>query len=92
MGCCALDNAVIESFFGSLERELTGRRRFRTRAEARTEIFEWIEVFYNRQRLHSTNGNRPPVEYEAHAREPRPIGEVIDKLVHSLKPKELISS
>jgi putative transposase len=89
---CALDNAVCEAFFASMERELTSRQRLATRAEAQTAIFEWIEVYYNRRRLHSTNGNRPPVEYEAHARELRPIGEVIHRLVPTLKPKELISS
>ena len=50
------DNAVSESFFHSLKTELVHHERFKTRAEANQAIFEYIEVFYNRQRLHSTNG------------------------------------
>ena len=57
----------------------------------RTAMFEWFEAIYNRWRLHSTNGNRPPAEYEAHMSQPRPIGEAINKYVRTLKPKELIS-
>jgi len=57
------DNAVIESFFGTLKTEcVTGQ--FATRALARTSIFEYIEVWYNRQRLHSTLGYLSPVEFE----------------------------
>ena len=58
------DNAVKESFFASLEKDLLRRRAFRTRQEARTEVFDYIEVFYNRERLHSTLGYRSPEEYE----------------------------
>lgn len=58
------DNAVSESFFHSLKTELVHHERFRTRAEANQAIFEYIEVFYNRQRLHSTNGYMSPVNYE----------------------------
>jgi Integrase core domain len=58
------DNAVKESFFASLEKDLLRRRSFRTRQEARTEVFDYIEVFYNRERLHSTLGYRSPEEYE----------------------------
>ena len=58
------DNAVAESFFSTLKLELVHLRRWRTRAEARAEIFEWIEGRYNRRRLHSTLGYRSPVEYE----------------------------
>ena len=58
------DNAVVESFFGSLKTELVYLTQFKTRDEARKEIFEYIEVFYNRQRLHSTLGYRSPEEYE----------------------------
>ena len=47
---------------------------------------------YNRRRLHSTNGNRPPAEYEIYMSQPRPIGEAINNYVRTLKPKELISS
>ena len=59
------DNAVAESFFGTLKTELAHRMTWRTRAEAKTAVFEYIEVFYNRQRLHSSNGNRSPVEFES---------------------------
>lgn len=52
------DNAVSESFFHSLKTELVHHERFRTRAEANQAIFKYIEVFYNRQRLHSTNKTR----------------------------------
>lgn len=58
------DNAVMESFFGTLKKELVHHRRYRTREEARREIFEFIEIFYNRQRLHSSLGYLPPAEYE----------------------------
>ena len=59
------DNACVESFFGTLKRELVYHRRYMTRAEATQDIFEYIEVFYNRQRRHSTLGNDSPAEYEA---------------------------
>jgi transposase InsO family protein len=58
------DNAVAESFFGTLKIELIHPRIFSTRAIARTTIAEWIEVFYNRQRLHSTIGYLSPVHFE----------------------------
>ncbi|WRO21353.1 IS3 family transposase [Metallumcola ferriviriculae] len=58
------DNACMESFFGTLKQELIYGIRFRTRAEARQAIFEYIEVFYNRSRLHSALGYMSPVEYE----------------------------
>ena len=59
------DNAVVESFFGSLKTELIYLTRFKTRNEARSAIFDYIEIFYNRQRLHSTLGFLSPVDYEA---------------------------
>lgn len=58
------DNAVMESFFGTLKKELVHHRRYRTRAEARRDIFEFIEVFYNRERLHSSLGYMSPAAYE----------------------------
>ncbi len=60
-----LDNAVIESFFSTLERELLVRRRLAMRAEARSSIFEYVEVFYNRQRRHSSLGYLSPAAFEA---------------------------
>ena len=59
------DNACAESFFSTLKVELVYHQRYRTRAEARGDIFEWIEVIYNRQRRHSTLGYRSPAEFEA---------------------------
>lgn len=58
------DNAVVESFFATLTKELLGDHPFPTRAEARRALFEFIEIWYNRQRRHSTLGYRTPVEYE----------------------------
>jgi transposase InsO family protein len=59
------DNAPAEAFFKSLKAELIGDQIYRTRAEARTAIFEYIECFYNRVRLHSSIDYRTPVEYES---------------------------
>lgn len=61
------DNAVMESFYATLKCELVRKARYATRDEARKAIFEWIEVFYNRQRLHSSLGYRSPADYEAAA-------------------------
>jgi transposase InsO family protein len=61
------DNAVAESFFASLKVELVDRHDWPTRAAARVAIFEYIEVWYNRQRLHSTLGSLSPVQFEARA-------------------------
>jgi putative transposase len=58
------DNAPAESFFASLKRELVYRTTFETRTEARTALFEWIAVWYNRKRLHSTLGYVSPEEFE----------------------------
>ena len=58
------DNALIESFWSSLKRELVHRCEFTTRAEAQAAIFEWLEVFYNRERLHSALGYQSPVDFE----------------------------
>jgi len=59
-----LDNAVAESFFGSLKNELVYLEDYRTRSEARQSIFEYIEVFYNRQRRHASLNYMTPVAYE----------------------------
>ena len=58
------DNAVAESFFHSLKTELTHHYKFETRSQANQVIFEYIEVFYNRQRLHSSNNYMSPVDFE----------------------------
>lgn len=58
------DNAVAESFFGGLKKEFVHDAKFKTRQEAKDKLFEWIEVFYNRKRLHSTLDYMSPVEYE----------------------------
>ena len=60
-----LDNAVIESFFSTVERELVAGRSFETRGEAVSALFDYIEVFYNRQRKHSTLGYLSPAAFEA---------------------------
>lgn len=59
----ALDNAVAESFFATLQTELLDRHRWTTRRQLAQAIFEWIEVFYNQQRRHSTLGMHAPVTY-----------------------------
>ena len=59
------DNAVAESFFGTLEQELGGRARWTSVSQARDEVGRWIHDFYNDTRLHSTIGFHSPVEYEA---------------------------
>lgn len=61
----AYDNAMCESFFASLECELLDRTVFRTRAEARAAVFEWIEGWYNSRRRHSSLGYRSPLDFEA---------------------------
>lgn len=61
------DNACVESFFGTLKRELVCHRQYATRDEATQDVFEYIEVFYNRQRRHSTLGYQSPAEFEAKA-------------------------
>lgn len=58
------DNAVSESFFHTLKTELVHHHAYQTRAEAKQTVFEYIEVFYNRERLHSANGYLSPVDYE----------------------------
>jgi putative transposase len=65
----AYDNAMAESFFATLERELLNRRRFKSQAEAKMAVFEWIEGWYNPHRRHSSLEYRSPVNYErAHQR------------------------
>jgi putative transposase len=70
MGCTsAHDNAVAESFFASLTKDLLRRRTLPSRAEARTAVFDYIETFYNPLRLHSTLDYLSPVDYEKNERE-----------------------
>ena len=58
------DNAPAESFFGTLKVELVGDQVFPSRAVARTQVFEYVEVFYNRTRRHSTLGYVSPADFE----------------------------
>ena len=58
------DNAVAESFFGGLKKEFVHDVKFQTREEAKQKLFEWIEVFYNRERLHSTLAYMTPEDFE----------------------------
>jgi len=59
------DNAAVESFFSSLKKERVRKRIFQSREQARTEIFDYIEYFYNRKRKHSYLGGLCPVDFEA---------------------------
>lgn len=61
------DNAVVESFFGTLKSELVYRCAWQTRAEARSAIHDYVEVFYNRRRRHSHCGNLSPADFETQA-------------------------
>ncbi len=61
------DNAMVESFFHTLKTEHVYFEQFRTRAEAKSSVFEWIEVFYNKQRIHSALGFKTPEWYESNA-------------------------
>ncbi|SKA29802.1 Integrase core domain-containing protein, partial [Enhydrobacter aerosaccus] len=58
------DNAAMESFFSSLKTERTARKTYRTRNEARADVFDYIERFYNAARRHSTIGYLSPLEFE----------------------------
>ena len=59
-----LDNAMMESFWSSMQIELLNRRKWKTRVELANAIFEYIEIFHNRQRRHSSLGYKTPIEYE----------------------------
>jgi transposase InsO family protein len=63
VGDC-FDNAVIESFWARLQVEVLNRKRWRTRVELANAIFEYLEIFHNRQRRHSAIGMLTPIEYE----------------------------
>jgi len=58
------DNAVAESFFSTLKNELTHHERFLTLDQARSRVFDYIEVFYNQKRRHQSLGYRSPAEFE----------------------------
>ena len=58
------DNAAMESFFSSLKTERTARKMYRTRNQAKADVFDYIERFYNPKRRHSTLGYLSPVEFE----------------------------
>ncbi|MCO6510043.1 MAG: IS3 family transposase [Aridibacter famidurans] len=59
------DNAVTERFFRTLKEELTDGKSYETVEELRRDLFDYIEVFYNRERLHSTLGYLSPADYES---------------------------
>jgi transposase InsO family protein len=58
------DNAVVESFSSSLKNEIIHHRDYHTRDQARTEIFDYIELFYNRRRIHQSLDYQAPMKYE----------------------------
>jgi putative transposase len=62
------DNAAMESFFSSLKTERTARKVYRTRDDAKADVFDYIERFYNPRRRHSTLGYLSPVDYEEQAK------------------------
>jgi len=66
------DNALAESFFSTLECEWLDRHRFKTQAEARMAVFDFIEGFYNPRRRHSSLGYLSPANYERRMEAPRP--------------------
>ncbi len=59
-----LHNAMMESFWSSMQIELLNRKKWKPRVELANAIFEYIEIFHNRQRRHSALGYRTPIEYE----------------------------
>ena len=60
---CPYENSCIESFFAGLKKECTRRKKYETIEDVKRDMFEYIELFYNRKRLHSTLGYMSPVEY-----------------------------
>lgn len=67
------DNAMIESFRGRTQTELLNRKKWRTRIELANAIFEYLEIFHNRQRRHSALGMRTPVEFELLHQSAQPV-------------------
>ena len=62
-GGCPYDNACVESFFSTAKRECIYRKEYDTMEEVKRDLFDYIELFYNRKRMHRTLGYRSPVEY-----------------------------
>jgi putative transposase len=79
------DNSVAESFFATLNKELVDRRSWPEKAELRSEIFDYIEVFYNRRRRHSTLGMLSPADYETSALGPDGAGRAASRLITNEK-------
>ena len=73
VGDC-FDNALMESFWARMQVELLDRRRWRTRIELANAIFEYLEIFHNRQRRHTALGMRTPIEYERIHHDNNPTG------------------
>jgi putative transposase len=67
------DNAVIESFWGRVQTELLNRQRWRTRIELANALFEYLEIFHNRRRRHSSLGMLTPIEYELRTGQAEPV-------------------
>ena len=67
------DNAVIESFWGRMQTELLNRKCWKTRIESANAIFDYLEIFYNRQRRHSALGMRTPIEFEVIHQSTQPV-------------------
>ena len=81
------DNAVAESFFATLKKELIHGRTWPSKAELRTEVFEYIEVFFNRRRRHSTLGMISPADYENRTLGPRGTSLAASRLASTNKIK-----
>ena len=86
---CAYDNAVAESFFATLKKDLVHRRSWPTRRELTSEIFEYIEAFYNPRRRHSTLGMLSPVDYENRTLVSPGAGIAASRLAHT--PDQIIN-
>ena len=67
------DNAMIESFWGRMQTELLNRKRWKTRIELANAIFDYLEIFHNRQRRHSALGMRTPIEFELLHQSTQPV-------------------
>ncbi len=67
------DNAMIESFWGRMQTELLNRKRWKTRIELANAIFDYLEIFHNRQRRHSALEMRTPIEFELLHQSAQPV-------------------